>query len=104
MSNRSGDSSVSNSDGVPQVDLSHEGGNGYVPENELMRAIILRAIEDYKQQTEHYQDAIDFFNSEEDEYVFSFVAICRHLGFSPEKTRDSILNATHKISTRRRAA
>lgn len=101
MSNAGG--SVSK-DRMPQMDLAYDQGNGYVPENELMRAIILRAIEDFKGKGEHYQDAIDFFNDEDEDYVFSFASICKFLGFNPQKTRDSIINAEHKISTRRRAA
>jgi hypothetical protein len=79
-------------------------GNGYDPLNELMRAIILRTIEDYNSSEEFYQEAVDYMNDEEEEYIFSFRGICRHLGFDPEKTRYSIMHADHKISTRRRAA
>lgn len=95
---------VSRSDSLPTMDLSHQGGNGYTPLNELMRAIILRTIEDYNAGGEFYQEAIEYMFEEEEEYIFSFQAICRHLGFDPEKTRHQIMNATHRISTRRRAA
>lgn len=91
-------------DGLPQMDLALMGGNGYDPVNELMRAIILRTIEDINSSTEFYQEALDYLLEEDEEYIFSFKAICRHLGFDPEKTRYAILNADHKISTRRRAA
>jgi hypothetical protein len=133
-----------------------------------MRAIILRAIEDYNSQGELKEEAIRYFyglqpeksdresgwksgrssarglirghltivsddsvsgfndsgsdssgqidggrndaddnaaaGNDDDEYIFSFAAICRHLGLDPVKTREAIMNATHKISTRRRAA
>ena len=40
----------------------------------------------------------------DEEYIFSFRAICKHLGMDPDKTCHAIMNATHRISTRRRAA
>ncbi len=91
-------------DGLPQMDLAYMGGNGYDPVNELMRAIILRTIEDLNSTGELYQEALDYLMNDEEEYIFSFKAICKHIGFDPEKTRFAILNADHKISTRRRAA
>ena len=91
-------------EGLPQMDPAFMGGNGYDPVNELMRAIILRTIEDINSSTEFYQEALDYLLAEEEEYIFSFRAICKHLGFDPERTRFAILNADHRISTRRRAA
>ncbi len=91
----------------PGVDAAYIVGNGYVAENELMRAIILRVIEDLKKGGEFKDDAIAFLHSDEDEYVFSFKAICEHLGFDSGKTRAAILGAIdsgRRISTRRRAA
>ncbi|MCB0319497.1 MAG: hypothetical protein KDD60_01145 [Bdellovibrionales bacterium] len=89
---------------LPQMDLSFMWGNGYDPVHELMRAIILRTVEDYNSKSEFREEAIEYLYSEEEEYIFSFRAICRHFGFDPEKTRDAIINATRRISTRRRAA
>jgi len=93
-------------EGLPQIDLALLGSmGGYNPVSELMRAIILRTIEDYNSGGEHYEEAVTYLHSETDEeYIFSFSAICRHLGFHPQKTRNSILHPTHRISTRRRAA
>jgi hypothetical protein len=96
--------SVSNSDKLPQIDMSYSPGKGYDSINELMRAIILRTVEDYNSMGELREEAIAYMNDEEDEYIFSFKAICHHLGFDPEKTRHAIMNAKHRISTRRRAA
>jgi hypothetical protein len=95
---------VSNSDKLPQIDVSYDGGKGYDPLHELMRAIILRAIDDYNSPGELQDEAIEYMMSEEEEYIFSFAAICKHLGLDPAKTRHQIMNATHRISTRRRAA
>jgi len=95
---------VSNRDRLPQVDMSYSPGKGYDPVNELMRAIILRTIEDYNSAGEIHDEAVEYMFSNEEEYIFSFAAICTHLGMDPEKTRYCIMNATHRISTRRRAA
>jgi len=95
---------VSNSDALPQMDLSYHGGNGYDPINELMRAIILRTIEDYNSGGELHDEALAYMMDDEEEYIFSFKAICKHLGFDPQKACYKIMHATHRISTRRRAA
>lgn len=95
---------VSNSDKLPQIDMSYSPGRGYDSINELMRAIILRTVEDYNSVGELREEAIAYMTDEEEEYIFSFKAICYHLGFDPDKTRHSIMHATHRISTRRRAA
>ena len=89
---------------LPQMDLSFMWGKGYDPVHELMRAIILRAVEDYNTKGELREEALEYLSSEEEEYIFSFRAICRHFGFDPDKTRYAIMNATRRISTRRRAA
>lgn len=98
------ESTVSNSDKLPHMDMSYSPGKGYDAINELMRAIILRTIEDYRSGGELRAEAIAYMEDHEEEYIFSFRAICHHLGFDPEKTRYSIVNAKHRISTRRRAA
>ncbi|RMD87026.1 MAG: hypothetical protein D6808_02190 [Candidatus Dadabacteria bacterium] len=99
---------VSNKRPFPSVDLSYGTGRGYVPENELMRAIILRVIEDLKKGGELKKEALEFlFNTEDEEYIFSFPSICSHLGFNPDAARKAILEAVasgRRISTRRRAA
>lgn len=89
---------------LPQMDLSQMWGSGYDPVHELMRAMILRTVEDYNSKGEFREEALEYLYSEEEEYILSFRAICRHFGFDPDKTRYAIMNATHRISTRRRAA
>ena len=105
---------------LPQMDTVNGTGKGYDPIHELMRAMILRAIEDFNSGGELREDALNYLYAEEneasendntddyegevDEYVLSFGFICRHLGMDPEKTRHAIIHATHRISTRRRAA
>ena len=95
---------VSNADKLPQMDMSIGGGKGYDAVNELMRAIVLRTIEDYNSGGELHQEAVTYLFDEEEDYIFSFQAICKHLGFDPAKTRHRIMNSPNRISTRRRAA
>jgi hypothetical protein len=95
---------VGNTDQLPQMDMSYSCGKGYDPIDELMRAIILKAIDDVNSSGENHAEAIEYLNSEEEEYIFSFIAICRHFGIDPAKTRGCIMAPTHRISTRRRAA
>jgi len=77
---------------------------------ELMRAIILRAIEDLKKGGEVAEDAKAFLFStspEDEEYPFSFSSICAYLGINEELTRQQIYSAYQgniKISTRRRSS
>lgn len=104
ISDVSEQNNVSSSDKLPQIDMSYDVGKGYDPINELMRAIILRVIEDFNSGGELQTEAIEYLTDEEDDYIFSFQAICRHLNFDPGKTRHSIMFATRRISTRRRAA
>lgn len=95
---------VSNSEQLPQMDMSYDGGKGYNPVSELMRAIILRVVDDYNSSGELREEAIKYMHSEEEDYIFSFNAICRHLGLDPGKTRHQIMYSKRRISTRRRAA
>ena len=95
---------MSTSDKLPHIDMSYDPGKGYDAIHELMRAIILRTVEDYNSEGELRDAAIEYMMDEEEDYTFSFRAICHQLGFDPEKTRYAIMNATHRIRTRRRAA
>jgi hypothetical protein len=86
------------------MDLAYLTGKGYTAVSELMRAMILRTIEDLNSGPELREEAIAYLTDEDEEYVLSFNSICRYFGFDPEKTRYAILNAKTKIRTRRRAA
>lgn len=76
----------------------------YNPLSELMRAIILRVIDDYATGGELQQEAAEYLESEEEDYIFSFRAICRHFGFNVDLTRQHIISPKEKIRTRRRAS
>ena len=107
---------MSNISRLPQWDSAYTPGKGFDSVCELMRAIMLRAIEDYNSPGELREEAIKYFfgltganssdcsQEDNEEYIFSFKNICGHLGLDPDKTRYAIMNATHRISTRRRAA
>ncbi len=95
---------VSSNQKLPQIDMAYVGGKGFDSISELMRAIVLRTIEDYNSAGELREEAIAYMHDEEEEYLFSFYAICKHLDLDPAKTRWAIMNATRRISTRRRAA
>lgn len=95
---------MASTDWLPQMDKNWLGSGGYNPLSELMRAIILRTIDDYNSDGEFHEEAVAYLNDEEEEYIFSFRFICKHLGFDPDKTRHAIMHADHRISTRRRAA
>lgn len=96
---------------LPQIDLAYDLGKGYDAISELMRAMILRTIEDLKNEGELREGALAYMYAEDDdddEYILSFKSICQFLGFDPEVTRNYIIQAVlkegRKISTRRRAA
>jgi hypothetical protein len=86
------------------MDLAYLGGKGYTAVSELMRAMILRTIEDLSSGPELRHEALEYLMSDDEEYILSFVSICRYFGFDPVKTRYAIINAKAKIRTRRRAA
>ena len=98
------ESNVGNSDRLPEMDQAYLDGRGYSAVSELMRAMILRTIEDLQSGPELRQEALDYLMTDDEEYVLSFGSICRYFGFDPDKTRYAILNAKSRIRTRRRAA
>jgi hypothetical protein len=106
VKNNDSENTVSENEGLPQIDLSYSGGKGYCPLSELMRAIILRVVDDFRTPGEFRQEAVEYMmdEDEDDEYIFSFFSICKHLGLDPRKTREKIMYGTARISTRRRAA
>jgi hypothetical protein len=98
------ESNVSSSNKLPVMDSAYLEGKGYTAVSELMRAMILRAIEDVQSGGQLREEALEYLMDEDEEYVLSFNSICRYFGFDPAKTRYAILNAKKRIRTRRRAA
>ncbi|NMC63618.1 MAG: hypothetical protein GYA55_10695 [SAR324 cluster bacterium] len=55
------------------------------PEKNLLLAVLLSAMNDLKKTGELNRKATDFFLSNEDDYLFSFQAICDYLSIDPKK-------------------
>lgn len=98
-----GENSSANSK-MPQWDVAYLDNKGYDSLTELMRAIILRCVDDYHSKPGYMEEAISYMEDPEDEYIFSFRFICKYLGLDPDKTKHAIMYREEKISTRRRAA
>jgi hypothetical protein len=61
----------------------HEANNLPIPEKSLLRAILLNAIADINRHDETSRKAREYFLSKEDDYVFSFQAVCSYLQINP---------------------
>lgn len=61
----------------------HEANNLPLPEKGLLRAILLNAIADMNRHDETTRKAREYFLSKEEDYVFSFQAICSYLQINP---------------------
>jgi len=53
----------------------------------LMRALVKSAMDDMRKKGEAAREAIRYFQSEEDYYLYSFLSVCRHLGLCPRTIR-----------------
>jgi hypothetical protein len=60
-----------------------DAGDLPIPEKSLLRAVLLNAIADVNRNDEHSRKARDYFLSREDDYIFSFQAICSYLNIEP---------------------
>ncbi len=98
---QSGDASASK---MPQWDVAYLDNLGYDSLTELMRAIILRCVDDFHNKAEFKSEALAYMEDQDEDYIFSFRSICLHLGLDPNKTKNAIIYANQRISTRRRAA
>lgn len=54
-----------------------------LPEKGLLRAILLNAIADMNREDEYSRRAREYFLSKEDDYIFSFQAVCSYLNVNP---------------------
>lgn len=59
-------------------------------EKNLMRAVLKTAMDDISRRGEARRDARLFFNSNDDNYLFSFISICRHLCLCPHTIRELV--------------
>ena len=60
-----------------------DAGDLPIPEKSLLRAVLLNAIADVNRNDEHSRKAKDYFLSREDDYIFSFQAVCSYLNIDP---------------------
>ncbi len=69
-----------------------------IPEKSLLRAVLQNAISDMNREGEFSRRARDFFLNKEDDYIFSFQAICSYLDINPERVLVVVgLNKEHKL-------
>jgi len=61
-----------------------DGSDLPIPEKGLLRAILLNAVADANRNDEHSRRAREYFLSKEDDYIFSFQAICSYLNIDPK--------------------
>lgn len=62
-----------------------EADNIPIPEKSLLRAVLQNAISDMKREGELSRRARDFFLNAEEDYIFSFQAICSYLHIDPNR-------------------
>ena len=55
------------------------------PEKNLLKAVLLSALDDLSEQGAESVRATKFFTSQEDDYLFSFRAICSFLDVDPDR-------------------
>ncbi len=54
-------------------------------ERDLLRAVLLGALQDIKKDGSEKRKATEFFLSPDDDYIFSFLSICDFLNIDPTK-------------------
>ena len=104
MSSRTGSDNGGEGSRLPQMTGGVTCEATYSPLSELMRAIILRVVDDFNAGHEFRAEAIEYMADEDEDYIFSFLNICAHFSLDPMKTRQNIMYPPHRIATRRRAS
>ena len=104
MSTRTGGNGSYEASSLPQMLTGTSSEATYSPLSELMRAIILRVVDDYNSGGEFRDEALEYLGDEDEEYIFAFRSICYHFGIDPQKTKQNIMFPPHRIATRRRAS
>lgn len=62
----------------------YDSGDLPIPERGLLRAILLNAIADMNREDEFARKARSYFLSKEEDYIFSFQAVCSYLNINPK--------------------
>lgn len=91
----------------PEIDMGDGISDQSNPLATLMRAILLKAIEDFQKGGHLRRDALRYLHeklSEHDDHVFSFQSICESLQLDPHSVRTRITGLTKPVRFRRRVA
>jgi len=56
-----------------------------LPEKNLLRAVLLTAMNDLKRNGETAQKAMEYFLSPEEDYIFSFRSVCNYLDIDAKR-------------------
>lgn len=91
----------------PEVDLGDGQTDTGNPLGTLMRAILIKAIEDFQKGGQLRRDAMRYMFeslSEKEDHVFSFASICETLQLDPQSVRTRIVSLTKPVRFRRRVA
>ncbi len=64
----------------------------FTPERQLVFGVLIYAIIDYlsANRKAYFRDAQKWFNSKEDDYIYSFCSICSLLGVRPDTFRTKL--------------
>lgn len=84
-------------------ELLHSSEEGFAkgPERTLMAAVLFDGLQAYmsyvcskgREARKKYQEAFNWVNSKDDQYVFSFESVCEGLGINPQFLRIGLSNA-----------
>ncbi len=91
----------------PQGNTGENGDDPSNPLSTLMRAVLIKAIEDFQKGGQLRRDVLRYLHenhSEFDDHVFSFNSICEALQLDPQSVRSSIFGLTKPVRFRRRVA
>jgi len=65
----------------------HQTADSAEAEKNLMRAVLQSAMDDMQRTGERYREARQYFVSNDDQYVFSFLSVCYHLDLCSKTIR-----------------
>lgn len=62
-----------------------------IPEHKLMAGVLKQAIIDVKLINKHGKEAREWFNSNDNHYLYDYLSICDELGLNPDIIRNRII-------------
>ena len=69
-----------------------------IPEHKLMAGILKQAIIDARLTNKHGREAKEWFNSNDNHYLYDYLSICFELGLNPDDIRDRIIKLIERGS------